>query len=125
MKPEKIKKIRTAINNLLQTKKIVTIPDIFIEIGILDTKDYERWRKGQVDYLERVCKGSIAKLSKTIKEIYKYAREQNLKINTTYYRKYGKGNIKLRFSKFRNEQLEKLYSGTMYRVSNNKNEVTK
>ena len=61
---------------------------------LLDVRDYERWRKGQVDYLERVCKGSISKLSDTIREIYKYAREQNLKIGITCYMKYGKGKVK-------------------------------
>lgn len=118
MTKEKIKKIRSSIDNLLKTKKIVTIPDVFIDTGVLNVKDYERWRRGQVPYLEKVCNGSLNKLTETIKEIYKYGRELNLKFNTTFYRKFGKGTVKLRFSKFNNEHLEKLYSGTMYRVDN-------
>lgn len=54
-------------------------------------------------------------MAKYINEIYKYAMELNLKSNTTYYKKYGKGKIKLRFSKSGDKQIEERYSGTFYK----------
>ena len=75
-------------------------------------KNYEKWRKGQIDYLERVCRGNLNKLSKIIDEIFKYAKDKNLKVSTSFYRKYGKGKkTKLRFSKFGKERgREKIFN---------------
>ena len=105
MNSNRTKKIESSMSKLLYEKKVVSVVDVFIDLGILDVKDYEKWRKGQIDYLERVCKGSLGKLSKTIDDIFKYAREKNLKISSTYYKKWGKGRkMKLRFSKYGKER---------------------
>ena len=66
MTKDRVKKIRSSMSELLYKKKVVSVVDVFIDLGILDVKDYEKWRKGQIDYLERVFKGSLGKLSKTI-----------------------------------------------------------
>ena len=34
-----------------------------MKLGVLAPTDYERWRFGEVDYLERVCKVNLGKLS--------------------------------------------------------------
>ena len=68
-------KIKESMDKLLNEKKVVSVVDVFIDIGILNIKDYEKWRKGQIDYLERVCRGNLNKLSKIIDEIFKYAKD--------------------------------------------------
>ena len=103
-------KIRKSIIRQVDEKGVVTIVDTFIDVGILDKVDYENWRKGRITYLERVCKGSLGKLNKSVNEIYRYTNKLGLKQSFTYYRKYGKGKIKLRFSKNGIESIEKRYA---------------
>jgi len=87
----------------------------------LSQADYERWRTGKIDYLERVCKINLSKLSDVSHEIRAFARKNGLKPSWTFYNKWkgekstGKKNpdgkpTKLRFSKHGNENIEKLYA---------------
>jgi hypothetical protein len=77
----------------------------------LSKADHENWRNGRVDCLERVCKINLKKLSTISREIRAYAKHQNLKALWTDYRKWGKGvNIRLRFSKSGDEQIERFYA---------------
>ena len=117
-------KIKESMDKLLNEKKVVSVVDVFIDIGILNIKDYEKWRKGQIDYLERVCRGNLNKLSKIIDEIFKYAKDKNLKVSTSFYRKYGKGKkTKLRFSKFGKERgREKIFNCIYWLWKNNERE---
>ncbi len=64
--------------------------------------------------MEKVCFGSLPKLSKTINEIYKYANELKLKSSITYYKKYGGKKVKLRFSKSSLKYVEDRYSTVFY-----------
>ena len=110
MKEEIIIKIRNSIDSQIKQKGFVTVVDTFIDVGILNKQDYEKWREGKVIYLEKVCKGNLNKLSETLKEIYKYSKELNLIESYTFYCKYGKGKVKLRFSKSGQGNIEKRYS---------------
>lgn len=110
MKKERTTRIRNSMDKQIETKGFATIVDTFIDVGILDKIDYEKWRKGQVLYLEKICKGNLNRLSETIKEIYKYSKELDLKENFTFYKKYGKGKVKLRFSKSGRDNIEKRYA---------------
>lgn len=105
-----IKKIRNSMDKQIREKRFATIVDTFIDIGILEKLDYEKWRKGQILYLEKVCKANLNKLSEIIKEIYKYSKELDLKESFTFYKKYGKGKVKLRFSKSGQDNIEKRYA---------------
>lgn len=85
--------------------------DVLMAVGVLSKADYENWRFGRVDYLERVCKINLRKLSVINLEIRVYAQKHNLKPSWTDYRKWDKGkNIRLRFSKSGDEQIERLYA---------------
>ena len=87
MKQERMQKISNSVYMQLKTKGFVTIVDTFMDIGILEKEQYERWKKGQVPYLEKVCQGNLNKLSETVKEICKCARKLDLKESFTYYKK--------------------------------------
>lgn len=110
MKKEEIVKIRNSMDNQINEKGFATVVDTFIDIGILEKLHYEKWRKGQVLYLEKVCKVNLYKLSEIIKEIYEYSKELDLKESFTFYKKYGKGKVKLRFSKSGHDNIEKRYA---------------
>jgi len=114
-------KVNTAIYTLLKEKGFVAPVDVLMVVGVLSSVDYERWRCGAVDYLERVCKINLSKLSKIHAEIRAYAKRNNLKASWTFYNQWksgkskSKGNSatkarKLRFSKSGNENIENQYA---------------
>jgi hypothetical protein len=117
-------KVISAMYNLIKDKGVASPAEVLIAIGALSKEDYEKWRFGNVDYLERVCKINLRKLSFVNREIRAYARKHDLKPSWSDYRKWGKGNrTRLRFSKSGDETIEKLYA-THY-VSKEKSEEAK
>ena len=104
-------KVTSAMYALIKDKGFASPVDVLISAGVLSKTDYENWRNGRVDYLERVCNVNLRKLSLINHEIRVYANKHNLKPSWTDYRKWGKGeNTRLRFSKSGDEQIERLYA---------------
>ena len=109
-------KVHSAMYTLIRDKGVASPVEVLIAIGALSKDDYERWRRGQVDYLERVCKMNLRKLSFVAREIRAYAKKHNLKPSWTDYRRWkskpGKDapNIRLRFSKSGDEGIERQYA---------------
>ena len=117
-------KVHSAMYHLIKEKGVASPAEVLIVIGALSKEDYERWRRGQVDYLERVCKINLRKLSFVNHEIRSYAHKHDLKPSWTDYSKWGKGDrSRLRFSKSGDDNIEKLYA-THY-VSKQKSEEAK
>lgn len=105
------KRIKRHVNELLYEKKYVSSVDLLIKLDYLSKSDYEEWRFGKVDFLEKVCKVNLGKLSYVNKILKTIGKELNLKESWTAYMKYGKGpKKKLRFSKLNNEKIEKVYA---------------
>ena len=105
-------KVHSAMYTLVKEKGVASPVEVLIAVGVLSKEDCERWRFGKVDYLERVCKINLSKLSSINHEIRVFARKNDLKPSWTYYKRWGcKGKkIKLRFSKSGDEQIERLYA---------------
>jgi hypothetical protein len=104
-------KVNSAMYTLVKDKGFASPADVLIMIGVLSKDDYKRWRHGKVDYLERVCKCSLGKLSSINREIRAYAKHHSLKPSFTDYRKWGKGvKSRLRFSKSGDTQIERHYA---------------
>ena len=104
-------RVHSAVYFLIKDKGVASPAEVLISIGALSKEDYERWRFGKVDFLERVCKINLRKLSFVNREIRAYARKHDLKPSWTAYNKWGKGNrTRLRFSKSGNDTIEKLYA---------------
>lgn len=90
-----------------------TTVQVLMDLQILSKNDYEKWRFGRVDYLERVCKINLSRLKFILRTMKEYGKKQGLKKSFTYYKKWGskgKDTIKLRFSKSGNESVEKSYA---------------
>ena len=104
-------KIKLAAIEIMEEKGYLSSIDVLLKLEYLSQKNYENWRFGKVEYLEKVCNVNLKKLTiinKTIKEI---SRQMGLKKSWTAYNKYGKGRkIRLRFSKSGNEQIEESYA---------------
>lgn len=107
-------KIHNSMYQQLQRSGIAVPVQVLMDLDILSKEDYERWRFGKVDYLERVCKVNLSKLSLIMREIRLYAAKNNLKASWTFYKQWGLKNRphakKLRFSKSGGEDIEKAYA---------------
>ena len=111
---EIIGKIHNSMYQQLQKSGVAVPVQVLIDVGVLSTSDYERWRNGGVDYLERVCKVNLHKLAFIMKQVRDYGRKNNLKPSWTFYKQWGqksrKPSVKLRFSKSGNEDIERNYA---------------
>lgn len=110
---EIIGKVHNSMYHQLQRDGFATPVQVLMDIGALSKQDYENWRFGRVDYLERVCKINLKKLSFVMKQMRAYAAKNNLKPSFTYYKQWGhkgKPTRKQRFSKSGNENIERHYA---------------
>lgn len=111
---EIVGKVHSSLYHQLQKSGFAAPVQVLLDLGILSKEDYERWRFVKVDYLERVCKVNLSKLSFVMREIRSYAAKNNLKASWTFYKQWGQKNLahatQLRFSKSGNEDIEKAYA---------------
>lgn len=110
---ELINKVNSSMYHQVKTTGYATAVQTLMDLGILSKEDYERWRNGQVQYLDKVCKINLKKLAGVLEEMKRYAAKNNLKPSFTFYKQWGKkkkSTVQLRFSKTGNEYIEKLYA---------------
>ena len=111
---EIIGKVHNSMYQQIQKNGFAAPVQVLMDLGYLTEADHERWRFGTVDYLERICKVNLSKLSFIMSEVRAYARKFNLKPSFTYYKQWGRNGknptIKLRFSKSGNEKVERGYA---------------
>ena len=118
---EKEKKLQASVHSAMYTlvkeQGVASPAEVLIAIGALSKDDYERWRHGKIEFLERACKINLRKLSLVNREIRAYARKHDLKPSWTFPNRWGKKRkdsngktIKLRFSKSGDENIERQYS---------------
>ncbi|MFW5804202.1 MAG: hypothetical protein ACOCWG_03115 [bacterium] len=105
------KEVKRLVHQNRYEKGFVCAVDILMQLNYLTKKDYEDWRFGRVDYLEKVCNVNLSKLTLINKLIRKYSTELDLKDSWTGYNKHGKGiKHRLRFSKSGNKNIEDRYA---------------
>jgi hypothetical protein len=113
-KGEMIGKVHDSMYRQIQKNGVATPVQVLMDLNILSKEDYDQWRFGKVDYLERVCKANLSKLSSVMKEIRSYAAKHNLKGSWTFYKQWGQKHLsharKLRFSKSGAEDIERAYA---------------
>ena len=105
------KKVKQLVHSLAYEKGFVCSVDVLLKLAYLSKDDYESWRFGRIDYLEKVCQVNLSKLSMINKIMRKNANELGLESSWTGYNKYGKGVSKrLIFSKSRDSKIEDAYA---------------
>ncbi len=103
--------IHNAMYQNIKKKGYVAPVDVLMDIGVLLEKDYDDWRFGRVDFLERVCRANLRELSGIMKEIRAYATNNNLKPSYSCYHQWGNNKDRmLRFSKSYDEKIEQNYA---------------
>lgn len=105
------KDVKRLVHKNVYDKGFVSVVDILLQQNYLTKKDYDDWRFGRVEYLEKVCKINLGKLTLINKLIMTYSAELDLKSSWTGYNQYGKGiNRRLRFSKSGDKTIEDSYA---------------
>lgn len=116
---ELIGKVHSDVYHQCRSRGYAAPVDVLMEVGYLSKQDHENWRYGRVDYLERVCKANLSKLSLVMREMRSYAAKAGLKPSFCYYKQWatkkknGQGRrpvIPLRFSKSNDPEIEKRYA---------------
>src|SRR5262249_46250529 len=103
--------VERAVASILANGKVVAPVDVMVRIGWLSAADLEAWRFGRVPFLERVIHCNLTKLSRFLRIVGFYCHDLNLTASHTAYVKWGKGaRTPLRFTKTREERLEKVYA---------------
>lgn len=102
--------VRAAEVALLRQQYVSAI-DVLCGMGLLLPMHVDSWRKGRVDYLERMIQGNLHKISLSMEIFRRWAREKGLKPSDTgYVRRARSGVIPLQFSKSGDPAIEKSYS---------------
>jgi len=104
-------KIVRVVAAILARGKVVTPVDVIINMGWLSPTGLEDWRFGRVNYLERVIRCNLTRLSRFLRILGFHCHDLKLTASQTAYVKGGKGRrTPLRFTKTGDAALERVYA---------------
>ena len=93
----------------LATQDYVSPIDVLVGIGWLDPGSVERWRRGQIDCLERVVQTNLPRISEAMKLFRSWATGRGLFASPTQYVTRTPRRQTLRFSRSGDPTIEGLY----------------
>ena len=64
-----VSKVSSSMYHQINEIGYATAVQTLMDLQILSKEDYERWRNGQVPYLEKVCKINLKKLAEVLQEM--------------------------------------------------------
>ena len=102
-------RVTGAAEAALAAQGYVTYIDIMCGIGWVDRGTVERWRRGQIDYLERVVQTNSARISEGMKLFRAWAMAKDLYASETDYVARTPKRRMLRFSRSGDPTIERLY----------------
>lgn len=103
--------VRDAVTRLLAEGDVISPIEVMIASGRLTPADRDRWRRGQVPYLESVVQSSLERISRLLRILAYHAESSKLKPSQTVYCRWGKGaKTRLRFSRSGEPALETAWS---------------
>ena len=103
-------RVHRAAEAALFRQHYVSAIDVLCGMGLLTDAHVGAWRKGRVDFLERVIQGNLKKISTSMDIFRRWAREKGLKPSETQYiRRTRNGKVSLQFSKSGDPGIEKSY----------------
>jgi hypothetical protein len=83
--------------------------DVLVGIGWLDLGSVARWRRGQIDYLEREVRTNLPRISEAMQLFRSWAAAKGLFASQTHYVARAPQRQILRFSRSGNPGIEELY----------------
>jgi hypothetical protein len=103
------KRVVQAAEATLAQRKVVSPIDVLIGIGWLLPAEVDRWRKGQIPYLEAAVQANLSKISAAMKDFRGWARNRQLRPSETAYVARTRDRGLLRFSKSGAASIERAY----------------
>ncbi|MCP5119865.1 MAG: hypothetical protein GY953_54395, partial [bacterium] len=104
------RRVIAAAEAALADHHYVSAIDVLTGMGALSPTQLADWRKGRIDFLERVMQGNLKRISLSMKTFRIWARGKGLQPSETgYMRKTRGGKRELRFSKSGAASIEKNY----------------
>lgn len=100
-------KIVAAVARVLALQRYVSPIEVFVEMGLLLPVDLDRWKRGQVPYLEKVIRCNLSKAGRILRILRFHAHDLNLGPSMTSYRHRKQP---LRFSKSGQRPVEEAYA---------------
>ena len=104
-------RVERAVDNILTKGTVVAPVDVLVQMGLLESKRLEDWRRGRVPYLEKVIDGNLTRLSRLLRILRFYTHDLKLTPSITAYMRWGNGpKQRLRFTKTGDPKLEEAYA---------------
>lgn len=104
------KRVVRAAEAAFSKQEYVSAIDVFTGMGLLAAPHVVEWRKGRIDFLERVIQGNLKKISHCMATFRKWAAAKSLRPSeTSYVRTTRAGIVDLQFSKSGDPGIEKSY----------------
>jgi hypothetical protein len=109
-KSELKRRVFQAAEAALSRQQYVSAIDVLCAMGLLARTQVASWRKGRIDFLERVIQGNLKKISLSMSMFRQWAQAKGLQASETgYVRRTRSGTVDLRFSKSGDSEIEKSY----------------
>ncbi len=103
-------RVTRAAEEALAHQQYVSPIDVLVRMGLLAPAHLADWRKGRVDFLERVIQGNLKKISKSMALFRQWAAGKGLRPSQTeYVHKTRAGTRDLRFSASGDSSIEAAY----------------
>jgi hypothetical protein len=102
-------RVARAVWPALAVQGYVSPIDVLIGLGWLDMGRVERWRRGEIPYLERVVVANLPRISEAMKAFRSWAADRGLKASETAYLRRAPPRRPLVFSRSGRPEIEKLY----------------
>jgi hypothetical protein len=104
------RRVLGAAQTALDRQQYVSAIDVLCGMGLLARTQVESWRKGRIDFLERVIQGNLKKISLSMSMFRQWADSKGLQPSETrYVRRTRSGTVDLQFSKSGDPGIEKSY----------------
>ena len=104
-----VDRVTKAAEASLAAQGYVSAIDVLVGIGWLDPGAVERWRRDQIDYLERVVQTNLSRISEAMKMFRSWATGRGLFASETQYVARTPRRQALRFSRSGSPAVELLY----------------
>jgi hypothetical protein len=102
-------RVAVAAQAALAARGFVTPIDVLVGVGWLQAAQVERWRRGQVAYLERVATANLTKLGTALRLLRRWAQLNQLTASETVYVAWTRDRHRLRFSASGDDNVERAY----------------
>lgn len=103
--------VAEVVSEILEASPVVTPIDLLVRLEVIDPEQLEKWRRGQLPYLERGITSGLSRVGRLLRLLHEHAEALGLTAVPGKYTRKGSGpKRKLRFSKRGDAESERAYS---------------